>query len=123
MRIQTLLTFVAAGLFIAGSVPVQAQDWERAHRIINKTMEDLHRIEHRDVWAAPDRGHYEAAERNLNDVRKDLDGNRLDRGRLDSTISEIEYITHVDGLDRRAREVLNEDARELHRLRDDWRWR
>jgi hypothetical protein len=110
------LCFAVTGL-------VSAQEWDRAHRIIAKTQEDLHRIEHHEAWASGDRGHYEAAERNLNDVRKDLDGHRLDRGRLDATISEIEFITHVDRIDRHAREVLNGDARELHKLRDSWRWR
>jgi hypothetical protein len=74
------------------------------------------------VWASADRVHYEAAERNLTTVRRDLDQNRLDRRNLDAAISEIEHITHVGALDRRAREQLNADASELHRLRDSWRW-
>ena len=112
-------------LAICFAVPsmMLAQDWDRAHRIIGKSQEDLRRIEHHEAWAEGDRGHYEAAERNLADVRRDLDEERLDRGRLDATIAEIEHITHVDRLDARAREVLNEDVRELRRLRDDWRWR
>jgi len=116
-------TLLLASLCFAIPGLVSAQDWDRAHRVIGKTQEDLHRIEHHDVWAAPDRGHYDAAERNLSDVRHDLDENRLDRGRLEATIGEIEHITHVDGLDRHAREVLMEDVRELRRLRDAWRWR
>jgi hypothetical protein len=112
-------------LAICFAVPsmMLAQDWDRAHRIIGKSQEDLRRIEHHEAWAEGDRGHYEAAERNLADVRRDLDEKRLDRARLDATIAEIEHITHVDRLDARAREVLNEDVRELRRLRDDWRWR
>ncbi len=102
---------------------VNAQDWDRAHRIIGKTQEDLRRVQHHEAWAEGDRGHYEAAERNLADVRRDLDERRLDRGRLDATIAEIEHITHVDRLDPRARETLNMDARQLRRLRDDWHWR
>ena len=70
-----------------------------------------------------DRGHYDAAERNLGEVRRDLDKNRLDRGRLEAAIAEVEHITHVDAVGREAREHLNEDVRELRRLRDDWRWR
>ncbi|MGP8243844.1 MAG: hypothetical protein ACLQVN_04905 [Bryobacteraceae bacterium] len=113
-----------AGLLLSGWIPAQAQnrDWGRAHRIIEQTQEDLHHIAHHDVWASADRGHYEAAERNLSTVRRDLDQNRLDRRRLDAAIGEIEHITHVDALDRRARERLNDDVRELHRLRDSWRW-
>jgi hypothetical protein len=124
MRNQTLFLAIA-GLFVAGTMPTYAQegDWGRAHRVIEKTQEDLHHIEHHDVWAVPDRGHYEAAERNLSDVRQDLDRNRLDRGRLDAAIGEIEHITHVDALDRHAREMMAADLHELQRLRDDWHWR
>lgn len=117
--------FVLAGLLLAGWVPARAQtrsDWDRAHRIIEKTQEDLRRVEHHDAWAVTDRGHYDTAERNLRDVRLDLDKNRLDRGRLDASINEIEQITHVNALDPKPREALGEDLRELRRLRDDWRW-
>jgi hypothetical protein len=102
---------------------LSAQEWDRAHRIVGKTMEDLHRIEHRDAWAEPDRGHYDAAEHNLADVNRGLDEHRLERGRLDATIAEIEHITHVDRLDGRIRGVLTEDARELRKLRDEWHFR
>jgi hypothetical protein len=119
---RTLLT-LSFGLAIAGMVAAQEHDWDHAHRVVGKAQEDLHRIEHRDAWAEADRGHYEAAERNLANVRKDLDGNRLDRGRLEATIMEVEHITHVDAIDRRAREVLTEDVRELRRLKDSWHWR
>jgi len=124
MRSHTLPYLALAGLLLSGWIPAQAQnrDWNRAHRVIEKTQEDLRHIEHHDAWAAGDRGHYEAAERNLTAVRRDLDQNRLDRGRLGAAISEIEHITHVGALDRRAREQLNGDASELHRLRDSWRW-
>jgi len=121
MRVS--LVTAVAGLLIAGLTPLYAQDWDRAHRIMGKTQEDLHRIERHDRWAQADRGHYDAAERNLADVQRDLDHNRLDRRRLEDTIREIEFITHVDALDARAREALNSDARELHRLRDEWHWR
>jgi hypothetical protein len=123
-RSHTLPCLALAGLLLSGWIPAQAQnrDWNRAHRIIAKTQEDLHHIEHHDVWASADRVHYEAAERNLTTVRRDLDQNRLDRRNLDAAISEIEHITHVGALDRRAREQLNADASELHRLRDSWRW-
>src|SRR5580692_753817 len=106
-------TFILLSLSIAvaGLVAAQDRDWDRAHRIVGKAQEDLHHIEHHDAWAQADRGHYEAAERNLADVRKDLDGNRLDRERLEATIVEIEHITHVDMVDRHAREVLTEDVR------------
>lgn len=88
-----------------------------------KSDGNLHHVEHHDAWAGADRGHYEAAERNLAEVRKDLDGRHLDRGRLEAAIGEVEHITHVDALDRGARERLNADVRELRRLRDDWHWR
>ncbi len=130
MHTRTTMSCLAiTGLLLAaGWSPVAAQerqerDWGRAHRVIEKTQEDLRRVEHHDVWAVPDRGHFEAAERNLADIRKDLDQNRLDRGRLDRAIEEIEHVTHVDALNGRAREQLNEDVRELHRLRDEWHWR
>jgi len=124
MRSATLPFLALAGLVLSGWIPAQAQnrDRGRAHRIIEKTQEDLHHVEHRDRWGMADRGHYDAAERNLNAVRRDLDQNRLDRRRLDAAIGEIEHITRVDAVDRRARELLNDDARELHRLRDAWRW-
>lgn len=118
------LTLAIAGLLLAGWIPAHAQDdWGRAHRIIDKTMEDLHRIEHREAWKSGDRGHYDAAEHNLADVRADLDRNRLDRGRLGATINEVEYITHVDAVSPRAREVLTQDVREMRRLDHDWHWR
>jgi hypothetical protein len=123
---QTLSTLgLSAMLFAGWSAAALAQnlDWPRAHRVIEKADTDLHHIEHHEAWATGDRGHYEAAEHNLADVRKDLDHNRLDRARLDAVVSEIEYITHVDRIDPHARERLNEDARELHRLRDEWHWR
>jgi hypothetical protein len=125
MRNYTLSYLAITALVLTTSSPVRAQehDWGRAHRIIEKTQEDLRHIEHHDVWALADRGHYDAAERNLADVRKDLDQNRLDRGRLEQSIAEIEHITHVDALDNHARERLTEDVRELHRLRDDWHWK
>ena len=126
MKTQTL-SYLAIGsiLLAAWTSPARAQehDWDRAHRIIDRVQEDLRHIEHHDVWAVPDRGHYEAAERNLADVRQDLDHNRLDRPRLDRTIEEIEHIARVDRLDGQARERLAEDLRELRRLRDDWHWR
>jgi hypothetical protein len=120
MRSLALLSLCFA---IPALVSAQEHDWDRAHRVIGKAQEDLHRIEHWDVLAEGDRGHYQAAERNLADVRKDLDQNRLDRGRLEGTIVEIEHITHVDRLDAHAREILTEDVRELRRLRDEWHWR
>jgi hypothetical protein len=126
MQAQTLSYLAMTSmLFAALASPVRAQDhdWDRAHRILDKAHEDLRLIEHHDVWAVPDRGHYEAAERNLGDIRRDLDHNRLDRARLDETIAEIEHITHVDALDGRARERLGEDLRELRRLREEWHWR
>ena len=123
---KQILSFVIAGLFVAGCSPLRAQehgrDWDRAHRIIEKTQDDLRHVEHHDAWAVTERGHYDAAERNLADVRRDLDKNRLDRGRLEAAISEIEHITHVNALDPKPREVLGDDLRELRRLRDDWRW-
>jgi hypothetical protein len=118
MRTAALLCFAVAGALCA-----QDHDWDRAHRVIGKTMEDLHRVEHHDIWAEVDRGHYDAAEHHLADVRRDLDQNRLDRGRLDQSIAEIEHVTHVDRLDGRAREMLTGDLRELRHLRDDWHWR
>jgi hypothetical protein len=127
MRNQ-ILSFAIAGLFLAGSFPALAQehghghDWNRAQRIIGKTQEDLRRVEHHDAWAEVDRGHYDAAERNLADVRRDLGENRLDRRRLDDVISQVETISRINALNPRVRERLNEDVRELHRLRDDWRW-
>jgi hypothetical protein len=120
-----ILMTTVAGLSLATlTVPVQAQprDWARAHRIIRQAQEDLHRVQRHEAWKEGDRGHYAAAERNLADVSRDLDQNRLDRRRLDATIEEMEYITHVDALGPREREALNNDARELHRLRDDWHW-
>jgi len=120
---RTLVFLSLVSFAIPGLVLAQEHDWDRAHRVIGKTQEDLHRIEHHDAWAQVDRGHYDAAERNLTDVRKDLDANRLDRGRLEATIMEIDHITHVDAVDRHAREVLTEDVRELKRLRDEWHWR
>ncbi len=124
MRSQTVFGALA-GLALLGWIPARAQehDWGRAHRIIEKTQEDLRRVEHHDVWVAEDRGHYEAAERNLADIRHDLDQNRLDRGRLDAAITEIEHITHVDAVAREPRARLNEDLRELRRLREEWHWR
>jgi hypothetical protein len=125
MQSHILSYFALAGLLLAGWSPARAQvgDWPRAHRVIERTQENLHHIEHREGWATGDRGHFDAAEHNLADIRKDLDRNRLDRGRLEDTIREIEYITHVDHLDGHARERLNEDVRELRRLRDEWHWR
>lgn len=125
MHKHALSFFAIAGFLLAGWNPARAQerDWGRAHRIIERAQEDLRHIEHHDVWAAADRGHYEAAERNLGDIRRDLDRNRLDRPRLEQTIGEIEHITRVDRLDGRARERLEEDNRELRRLRDEWHWR
>jgi hypothetical protein len=126
MQSQTLSYVAITSLFFAAwASPARAQerDWGRAHRITGKAQEDLRQIEHHDVWAVADRGHDEAAEHNLADIRHDLDENRLDRGRLDHTIEEIEHITHVDALDGRARERLADDLRELRRLRDDWHWR
>jgi hypothetical protein len=125
MRSHTLSYFALTGLLLAGWNPARAQerDWPRAHRIIERAQEDLRRIEHREGWATGDRGHFDAAERNLADIRRDLDRNRLDRPRLEETIREIEYITHVDRIDGRARERLNEDVRELRRLREEWHWR
>lgn len=120
MRIFALLCL---SLGVAGFVFAQEHDWERARRVIAKSQEDLHRVEHRDAWAEPDRGHYAAAERNLADVRRDLDQKRLDRPRLEETIAEMEHITHVDRIDGRMREMLTEDLRELRRLRDEWHWR
>jgi hypothetical protein len=124
MRKQTS-SFAIAGLLLAGCFPMYAQegDWGRAHRVIERTQEDLRHIEHHDVWAMGDRGHYEAVERNLTDIRQDLDRNRLDRGRLDAAIGEIEHITHIDALDGHARERMTDDLHELQRLRDDWHWR
>lgn len=122
MRSQILSIAAGCLLFLAWS-PAQAQDWGRAHRTLDKTQEDLRHIEHHDVWAAEDRGHYEAAERNINDIRRDLDRNRLDRGKLDATIAEVEHITHVDAVPREPRERLNEDLRELRRLREEWHWK
>ena len=116
-------SLVLLSLCFAIPALVSAQDWDRAHRVIGKTQEDLRRIEHHEAWAEGDRGHYEAAERNLSDVRRDLDQNRLDRGRLDETIAEIEHITHVDRIEPRARETLTEDVRQLRRLREEWHWR
>ena len=122
-------TFVLAmaGVLLAGgmiSVPAMAQDrdWARAQRIIGQTQEDLRRVEHHDVWATPERGHYDAAERNLADVRRDLDDHRLDRRRLEDAINEIEHVTHVNALDPKPREALSGDLRELRRLRDEWHW-
>ena len=124
MRTKHTLTFAIAGLMVAGCLSIQAQDrdWDHAHRVIGKTQEDLRRVEHRDIWTVADRGHYEAAERNLSDVRADLDHNRLDRGRLEAAINEIEHITHVDKIDGHARDMLSDDLHELQRLRDGWRW-
>ena len=56
-------------------------------------------VERHDAWALPDRGHYESAGKNLADVGRHLDGNRLDRG---------------------ARDRLIEDLNQLRRLREDW---
>ena len=113
------------GILLSGWTPAPAQDrdWERAHRIIGKTMEDLRHVEHRDVWAVVERGHYEAAERNLGDISRDLDHNRLDRGRLEAAIRDVESVAHVTKIDPEARDRLNEDLRELRRLRDEWHWR
>ena len=129
MRSYVLPYIALTGFLFTGWHPLAAQtrdrdhDWDRAHHVIEKAHEDVRRIEHHDAWTVTDRGHYEAAERNLADVRHDLDQNRLDRNRLDQAIAEIENIAHVDALDRHARERLAEDIRELRRLRDDWHWR
>jgi hypothetical protein len=125
MRSHILPFFALAGLVLAGWNPARAQerDWPRAHRIVERALDNLHHIEHREGWITGDRGHFDAAEHNLADIRKDLDRNRLDRGRLEDAIREVEYITHVDRLDGHARERLNEDLRELRHLRDEWHWR
>jgi hypothetical protein len=125
LHIRTLPSLAIAGALLAAWLPAVAQehDWDRAHRIVEKTQADLHHIEHHDIWTAVDRGHYDAAERNLSQVRRDLDNNRLDRGRLNAAIAEVEHITHVDALDRGSREALSGDLHEMQRLRDDWHWR
>ena len=107
---------------VAGLVAAQDRDWDRAHRIVGKAQEDLHRIEHHDAWADTDRGHYDAAGGVLADVRKDLDAGLSGSRKIGGDHFEI-HITHVDMVDRHAREVLTEDVRELRRLRDSWRWR
>jgi len=122
---RLLLPLAMAGLFVAGSDVAwgQEHDWNRARHVIERTQRDLRGIEHHDVWTLPERGHYEAAERNLGDVRRDLDENRLDRRRLDAAIGEMEHVSQTAALDPRARDRLNEDIHELNRLRDDWHWR
>ena len=134
MRKQ-LLSFAIAGMFLAGSVVVFAQDhdrdrdhdrdhdWDGARGTVSRTMEDLRHVEHRDAWAVVDRGHYEAAERNLADVNKDLSENRLDRRRLNAAISEIEHVSDVTALDRHSHERLSDDIRDLRHLESSWHWR
>jgi hypothetical protein len=120
-----LFSLAVAGLLIAAFTPAmkaQEHDWPRAHRLIEKVQTDLRAVEHHDTWPEADRGHYDAAERNLTDVRHDLDENRLDRGKLDAAIGEMEHISHVNLLDPKVRETVNEDVRELRRLRDEWHW-
>jgi hypothetical protein len=129
MHSNTLSLLTIAAVTLAGVYPAFAQDrdhdhdWNRASHLIEKTQEDLRRVQHHDAWAVPDRGHYEAAERNLADVRHDLDENRLDRPRLDQAISEVEHISKVNALNREVRDRLCEDLRELRRLEHDWHWR
>jgi hypothetical protein len=107
---------------IPALVSAQDRDWDRAQRVTAKVQEDLHHIEHHEMWADGDRGHYDAAERNLSDVRQDLDHNRLDRDRLEKSIQEMEFIAHVDRLEPRMRDQIMEDVRDLRRLRDEWHW-
>src|SRR5258706_6131 len=66
----------------------RGHDWERAHDVISRTMEDLGHIERREAFAGSDRERYDHAMRALADVDRQVSEGRLDRGKLDDAIEQ-----------------------------------
>jgi hypothetical protein len=132
---QHLSRFLLAGFFAAAMIPgIHAQthdaqdrdrdrggNWDRAHQIANRTMEDLRHIERRESFAGEDRDRYTRALRALGDFDHSVAEGRFDKGRLDDAIEQVDHVTRSRMLDPRERDQVQDDLRDLRRLREEWR--
>ena len=99
----------------------RGHDWERARDVVSRTMEDLRHIERLEALAGSDRERYDHAMRALADVDRQVSEGRLDRGKLDEAIEQVDHVTRSRMLDPRERDRVLDDLRDLRRLREEWR--
>jgi hypothetical protein len=97
------------------------RDWNRARQVVNRTMDDLRRLERRDAFAGEERERYDHSLRALAEVDRSLADGRFDRGRLDEAIEHVDHVTRSRVLDPSERDHVLEDLRDLRRVREEWR--
>jgi len=97
------------------------RDWNRARQVVNRTMEDLRRLERRDAFAGDERERYDRSLRALAEVDRSLADGRFDRGRLDEAIEHVDRVSHSRVLDPGERDRVLDDLRDMRRVREEWR--
>jgi hypothetical protein len=116
-----LFAILISGL--ASFVQAQPDFHEQARHAVDQTSTDLQRFIHRDNLNEEQRGHFEAAMRDLREFREMAENGRWEGGRdrLDHAIDNIERVMEHADLGEHERGALQEDIRHLREARDGWR--
>jgi hypothetical protein len=122
MRFISLGLGVAA-LLLAGLVStLEAQrDWDRARGLVGKAQQDLQNISSIATMSGKERERYDNALHHLSEFDQDLSHSHFDKGKLDTSVDDIDNVCKNNTLTPSERDVLLGDIRELRHLKSDWK--
>jgi hypothetical protein len=122
MRFISLRLGVAA-LLLAGLVPtVDAQrDWDHARGLVGKAQQDLQNISSIATMSGKERERYDNALHHLSEFDQALSHSHFDKGKLDTSVDDIDNVCKNNTLTPNERDVLLADIRELRHLKSDWK--
>jgi hypothetical protein len=83
----------------------------------NQTIADLKAISAHNTYNPHEMERYDEAMTHLSQFAEKLHLGHFDRGKLDSSIGDVQKILNKNPMDARARDILNHDLGELRRLR------
>jgi hypothetical protein len=117
------LRLVVVGLLLAGLVPMlEAQrDWDHARGLVGKAQQDLQNISSIATMSGKERERYDNALHHLSEFDQALAHSRFDKGKLDTSVDDIDNVCKNNTLNPSERDVLLGDIRELRHLKSDWK--
>jgi hypothetical protein len=117
------LRLVVVGLLLAGLLTtLEAQrDWDRARGLVGKAQQDLQNISSIAAMSGKERERYDNALHHLSEFDQALAHSRFDKGKLDTSVDDIDNVCKNNTLNPNERDVLLGDIRELRHLKTDWK--
>jgi len=114
------------GLQAMNPLTLQAQGYNRYQRDVrwpvDQTIQNLKNVAAANTYSRKERDRYDTAMTHLSEFAEKMQRGRFDRGKLDRGIGDVQNVLNKNPMDGRARDLLNNDVMELHRLRSSYRY-